>query len=69
MTLFFTKHALDRLKERGISKKQVQDVWDNPDVRLMSATGTTKLQKRTRTKTVTVVVEEKGKHAIVITAY
>jgi hypothetical protein len=69
MTLFFSKHALQRCLERGITEKMVKAVYADPAVTIRGDTSGVRLQKQLGKRFITVVVEVKGKHAIVITAY
>lgn len=69
MSIFFTKHTKDRMNERGVSRKQVEDCIRYPDKVFMEGGKIRHFQKSFFNGTLEVVAELKDKHYIVITVF
>lgn len=66
MTLIFTKHAKQRMIERGIKLQEVQDAIDLPDYTI-SKEGKKEAFKKIGNKNLKIAYSEKGKFIKVIT--
>lgn len=66
--IIFTKHALQRMKERKISKKEVGDVIDNPDS-IKRDTNRIIAKKKFKGKTIEVIFAKEGQKSLIITCY
>lgn len=69
MSVFFTKHAKERMLERGISPKDIKDCINNPNRISMETDHTKRFQKEFSHVTIEVVAELKNNHFVVITVY
>lgn len=69
MAIKYIPHALERMKERGISRELVEEVLLSPDNTLEGYFGRKVAQKRINGKLIRVVYEEKEDEVLVITAY
>ena len=70
MDIQFIPHALERMKERGISKEMVKETILNPDSVSEGYSGRKVAQKRLNGKMIRVIYEEThGGVIVVITAY
>jgi len=67
--IIFTKHAKDRLIERGISEKQIESVIANPDYAGRAFDNKLVARKKIGTKTVEIVYAVEGNNIIIITCY
>jgi len=69
--LHFETHAVNRMRQRGISEEQVEAVVDKPDVaRPSRRDGAVRLEKRlSTTKRLAVIVEETRDFVRVVTAF
>lgn len=69
MKIKFIEHALERIKERGITKDEVIDAISEPDYVGKGYGGREVAQKLTDGKLLRVIYEKHGDEIIVITAY
>ncbi|MHA1193138.1 MAG: DUF4258 domain-containing protein [Promethearchaeota archaeon] len=69
MPIIFTKHALERLRTRDISKEEVYDTVNNPDDILDDLFGNMIAQKIIRNYLLRVFYHKEGKSKVVLTAY
>ena len=67
--IIFTKHARERMQERKISKKDVEECILRPMRVSMDSGRIRRFQKVFKHGTLEVVVECKGNHFVIITAY
>ncbi|MGH7204101.1 MAG: DUF4258 domain-containing protein [Candidatus Levyibacteriota bacterium] len=67
MTYIWTNHARDRLNERKISKRYIDQTLDNPDKIVENRNGTRELQRRINDRTFAAIIKEneRGEHLIV----
>ena len=69
MSIKFTKHALQRIKKRKISKDEILDTINNPDLLEKDLYGNSVAQKRIESRLLRVFYFSEGDAKIVITAY
>ena len=69
MSIKFTKHALQRIKNRKISKVEVLDTIKNPDILKEDTYGNSVAQKEIDKQLLRVFYFSEGNAKIVITAY
>ncbi|TSC92355.1 MAG: hypothetical protein CEN89_749 [Candidatus Berkelbacteria bacterium Licking1014_7] len=69
MEIVFTKHARARLKERGISEKNVKEAIIFPDKSLSGYANKKLIQKKIKNKNLVVIYIEENKSKIIITTY
>ncbi len=67
--IIFIQHALDRLKERGISEELVIEVIRNPDNIDTKSEGRKIAQKLIKGKLLRIVFDDKEESIVVISAY
>jgi len=64
-----TKHAKQRIKERGISEEEVEEVLKNPDYSIPGPRGEMKVEKRIkRGRRIRVIYKREKKEKIILTA-
>lgn len=64
--LIFTNHALDRMKQRGISQQQVWETHKFPDFQDESKNNATERRKRFGDATVTIIYKHNERHETII---
>jgi hypothetical protein len=69
MEIIFTEHARTRLKERGISEKDVQTAITSPDKTLPGYANKRVIQKKIKNKNLVVIFVSENKSKIIITTY
>jgi hypothetical protein len=69
MSIKFTKHALQRIKKRNISKDEILDTINNPDLLKKDLYGNSVAQKIIERRLLRVFYFSEGDAKIVITAY
>ncbi len=69
MSIKFTKHALHRIKKRKISKDEILDTINNPDLLKKDLYGNSVAQKIIERRLLRVFYFSDGDAKIVITAY
>ena len=69
MLIKFTKHALERMKIRSITKEEIFDIINNPEKELSDSFGNTIVQKVKKNYLLRVFYYNEENSKIVITAY
>ena len=69
MKFKFTKHSLERAKQRGISIQEIFITLESPDCLKNSVCNRKKFIKKFKNKFLIVVVEEKDDYLLVITVF
>jgi len=69
LTIKYIPHALERMKERGISRELVEEALQSPDDTTEGYIGRKVAQKRIDGKLIRVIYEEIENDIVVITAY
>ena len=69
MSIKFTKHALQRIKKRKISKDEILNTINNPDLLKKDLYGNSVAQKMIERRLLRVFYFSEGDAKIVITAY
>jgi len=67
--IIYSKHAIFRLYQRGISKEQAEQVLEHPDYIISKADNTKKAVKQVSNNIITVIFIEKENYIKVITVY
>ena len=65
MSIIFTKHALERIKARGVDKNEVFDALENPE-NLVEKSGVKIVQKKVGNQLLRVYYREEKKAKIII---
>ncbi len=66
--IIFTKHAITRMKERNVLKKDIEKVIKNPDY-IQGDNNRVIVNKRLNRKTLEVVFVKENKKIIILTCY
>lgn len=69
MTIFYTRHARERMRERRISRREVEECVMHPSGVFMESEKVRRFQKSFRSVSIEVVAELKGNHFIIVTVY
>jgi hypothetical protein len=69
MPIEFTKHALERMKTRGLTKEEFIDTLNNPDKEVNDNLGNLIAQKEKKKQLLRVFYYKQKNSKIVITAY
>ena len=67
--IIFTQHAIIRMKERVISRKDVKIMIQNPDNIYRSFDDRVIFQKKIKSKTLEVIIKKDDRKTIILTCY